>query len=288
MKNGRSDFRWIFVSARKRSPSARHCTALSSASACGYSDGSSYELPAAQFARHIDHVLQFHGAFHLRVAGQNLLDQRGTGPRQAHNEDGVRRWAPKPRALREEFPRKQRLRTLHQGIDLIGIVVDAGAAAPVTLGVVFEAARIVLSVLERLAQGKIKMEPILIAEIGALQPRAHRLQFFGAESKGLEIGQAPVRFTEIRCDADAPAISADGLLLAPGRAQRVSIAHPDLGVLWVPRQYLDVGLDGLGVVTNSCQHHSQRIEIGRIARFVLEQAFQFLERILGPIAPVQG
>ena len=45
---------------------------------------------AAQTFGQIQDVVQFHRPVHRRVGGQNLLQERRTGARQADDEDGVR------------------------------------------------------------------------------------------------------------------------------------------------------------------------------------------------------
>src|ERR1700704_4526660 len=120
-----------------------------------------------------------------------------------------------------------------------------------------ETGRVILRVLERLAEGEIKMKTIRVAKILAGELRAHGLQLLGAEAEGLQIREAPVRLAEVRCNTQTPAIRADGLLLASCGAQRMAVAEPNLCVAGVPCQHLGVSLDRLLVIADPCQHHRQ-------------------------------
>ena len=89
--------------------------------------------PAAEVAGNRHHVGQFHCPFDRRMAGQNLLEQRRSGARQADDEDRIARLRSEARALREESSIEQRLGAAHEIGQLVGIIGNLGAALPIAI-----------------------------------------------------------------------------------------------------------------------------------------------------------
>jgi hypothetical protein len=95
-------------------------------------------LSSRQFARDGDDLGQLHGAFHLGVAGEDLLDQGRARTRQAHDKDRIGVCGALPFARREKFSGEQRLRSFDARGHFLGVVVDLAAPDLCARGVVFE------------------------------------------------------------------------------------------------------------------------------------------------------
>src|SRR4029077_20259613 len=102
-----------------------------------------------------DDVRQLHGAFDARVAGEDLLEQRGPRARQADDEDRSATRIAAAGVRGKEFQIKEdadaRAAAL-EAFDVEGGIEPAQRVAP---RVVFEGPGVFLPVLERLAERKV-------------------------------------------------------------------------------------------------------------------------------------
>src|SRR6185369_3686891 len=142
----------------------------------------------------------------LRVARQDLLEQRRARARQANDENRIGGTRTLPRARREELRREQRLHAPHLLGIPIRVVTDTLASQAVAFFVVLERLRELPGILERLAEREMKVKAILGRELAARQLRLHRLDIGRLELERLQICQAPIRLAELRRELDALAI----------------------------------------------------------------------------------
>src|SRR6202161_1921774 len=75
-----------------------------------------------EFARDLRYFRQLHGALDQRVTRQNLFEQGGSGPRQSHDENGIRRLSTLRLARREKISGVLPLAAPHVARVLIRVV----------------------------------------------------------------------------------------------------------------------------------------------------------------------
>src|SRR5205807_4238047 len=155
------------------------------------------------------HVGQLHGAFDLRVARENLLDQRRASPRQSDDEDRVGRRRAVTGGARQELAGEERLGALDVLLDARRVVVRLRTAQRVALAVVPEGVGVASLVFERLGEREVQVVVILGAQVRTRELPAHLSQVAGIEAIGLEVGEAPPGLTQTRLELEGSAIGAD-------------------------------------------------------------------------------
>ncbi len=168
-------------------------------------------------------VRQLHGAFHLGMAGQDLLHQGRARARQAEDEDGVRRRRPGPLPRGEEGLGVERLAAPHMGADRLGVVGDGRLAQGRARRVVGEGFGKAALVLQRLAEGIVQVHAVLGRQVRALKLAAHGLHVRRAERGDLQVGQAPVGVAQSGLQRDAALVGGHGLGAAADGAQGVAV-----------------------------------------------------------------
>ena len=143
-------------------------------------------------------VRELHGPFDQGVTGEDLLEQRGSGPRKSDDEYRVRSRAAPARAGGKEISREQLL----QAADEVGIIVGTVRVRPATQciprGIVRKGFLVGSGILQRLAEREFEMHAIVVCQILASERRAHGARLLVGEAKGLQVGKAPVGFAESR------------------------------------------------------------------------------------------
>src|SRR5580700_9025366 len=93
-------------------------------------------VAGGELACDLGYIRQLHRSFDQGVAGENLLEQRRAGARQAEDEDRIARLGAAAGALCKELPGEERLRAAHETRVLIGAVRVGFAPDAVALRVV--------------------------------------------------------------------------------------------------------------------------------------------------------
>jgi hypothetical protein len=206
---------------------------------------------AAQFAGDRGDLRQLHGAFDRGVAGQDLLEQGGTGARQADDEDRIGRVGAEARAPLEERAGITALDPRHPRRSVLGAVRQGGAAQFVAMPVMLERDLVFALVLQRLADREFQVLAVFGGEPRLVQLPPHRGQVVGGKAEGLQVGQTPPDLARTRLQPQAAAIGLDGAILVAGGLQRMAVAHPDPRVLWIDLEDFFVESDGGFVITDT-------------------------------------
>ena len=147
------------------------------------------------------------------MARKNLLNKRGTRPREAQDEYGIRRRAAGLIVSGKELAREPTFFSCHTFSDLIDVVGISRAHKCIALAVLRERFFVSPDILERLTEREMQKYAILIGQIVAREFAAHRLHIGGPETKGLEIGKPPPPFAEARFELDGFAVGGNTILL---------------------------------------------------------------------------
>src|ERR1700730_7842773 len=141
---------------------------------------------------------EFHGAFHLRVRGENLLEKSRSGPRQSDNEYRIGSSATDPLSRGKKFriadcflPRRRAL----DGLDVVAAFILLEFVAAL---VIREGLRESKPVLERFSKGKAQVVSIRERGGRGRLVRAHARNLVVREQISLEVRKAPVRIAEAR------------------------------------------------------------------------------------------
>ena len=221
------------------------------------------------------------------MARQDLLDERGTGARQADDEDRIRGVAAASRALVEEWPGIDLTHAPDTCGDVLGFVEGRRLAQRVSGQVVAERRCILARILQRLAQGEIEVVTVLIAEIRARQLALHRGHVRGIEAEGLEVGQAPVGLAVRWIHRDRAPVSLDRARLGSGCLQHVAVARPQPGQAWMPGEDRLVQRDRLVGVADAAEDRGLEVEVARVRRFDRKQGVGLGESLDRPVQPVE-
>ena len=234
---------------------------------------------------------QFGGAFHLAVAGENLLDERGARARQADDEDRIRRRL----TAAGDGCQKRAVEHRHDaGVALLHrhrIVLHLRPVQPVAGVELRPGAVVVFGVLQRLAEREAKVDLLAVVQVAAFELASHGANLGRFEAEHLQIGQAPIRFAEagaqrdrapigrqrrwlvahrlqcmrqaqlragrIRMQRQRAAVRVDAGFRLAGLRVGTAEAGPGSGVRWRGRHGLAVGVDGLMVLVPFHQHAAQ-------------------------------
>ena len=158
-------------------------------------------------------ILQFTGGMDLRVAGQNLLDERAAGTGHADDEDWHRRGIAHPAEAIEQAG----VEPLGDGrkSSLMGrfIVMDFAALQSIALEQMLEGARIVADVFERLAEREVDVQHLAGRQtVGVGGKRFERGEIGIARAKGFEIRAMVMRFGVIRPEGQRLLVTCRGLV----------------------------------------------------------------------------
>src|SRR5579862_27226 len=164
---------------------------------------------AVEPARERGDVGQLHRAFHLGMAGQDLLDQRRARARHADDEDRIAGLASRAAPRREELRRERRARAAQVIAQRLRLIFHGFAAQRVGEAVLFEGFFVETFVLQRLAEREMEVEAVLVLDVASRDLLAHRGRVVRREAEGLEVRKAPPRLAEAGLEAEALAISSD-------------------------------------------------------------------------------
>ena len=92
--------------------------------------------------------------------------------------------------------REHRLAALDEATSVVGVVPQIRSSHGIAGRVLFERRRVVLEVLERLAEREVEVHAVLEPEVVTQELRAHRGDVVLAETEGLQVREAPVRLAE--------------------------------------------------------------------------------------------
>ena len=162
----------------------------------------------------------------------------------------------------------------------VRVIGNRGQAETRAVGIVGEGRGKVAPVLERLAQGVVQVQPVLVGQVPARELPAHRRFTLRRERRRLEIGEAPVGLAEPGRHVQTAIIRGDRLLLMAGRSQGVTIAEPDLGLTRIFSQYGAVDRNGLAIVADQSQARSLEVAITELRRVVGQQSIQVDQGLL--------
>src|SRR6202035_450589 len=165
----------------------------------------------------IQDVRQLHGALDLRVAGEDLLQQRGSGARQADDEDrrgtGITGVAVRGKECRIKEAADARAAAL----EAVDVERRIEAAQLVTAGVVGEGLRVAAPLLAGPAEREIHLRLVAAIALVCRQQLLHRGDLRIAEGVVLEIGQVPVRLAATRIHLQSCLVGGLAVMAAAGR-----------------------------------------------------------------------
>src|SRR5437879_2974612 len=156
------------------------------------------------------------------MGGEYLLEQRRARTRQPENKDRFAARGAVAGALAKKHARAHLLLPCGVLFHQLRAVATRGALERVTALVVAEGARVVRAVLVRLAERKAQMVAVELVGREVRLGRFELCDFRVGESVGLEIGEAPVRITELRPGRDRQLVGLDRRRAPPERLQRVA------------------------------------------------------------------
>ena len=166
------------------------------------------------------HVRQFLRAFHLRVRGEDLLEQRRARARKPDDEDGVAARMTPPGAAGEELRGTDLDLLLRVAFDQLGLVAAFGALELVTQPVVMERVGKIALVFVRLAECEAQVVSVYETRRRRRHRGLHPCHLLRLEAVGLEVGEAPVRITEVRPAGGGATVGINRRLGLPERLQR--------------------------------------------------------------------
>ncbi len=135
--------------------------------------------------------MQLHRAVHLRMRGEDLLEQRRSSARQSEDEDGIRGIAAELAALLEQVRRACLDLLVDEARRVLGIVAGALQLERIATGVVFERRLELATVFERLANRKAQMYSVVDGDPRARLDILHVVEIIVVEPVGLGIREAP-------------------------------------------------------------------------------------------------
>ena len=219
-----------------------------------------------QLTNELRNIRQLDRSLHQGVTREYLLDQGRTGARQPHDEyrNGRDRDRRNP-AGRKKFRAELALGPAHETAVLVRAVRMMESVLRVAGRVVGERALVRPLVLERLAEREFEMQTILLGEIGAIERRPHGAGILRRESKGFQVGEAPIGLAESRLHLDGATIRGHALFGSARRLQSVRETHPHLGLLRMVAQHLAVEVDRPPVVAEIREYGRLEAQIAWIA-----------------------
>ena len=149
-------------------------------------------------ARYTAKVRQLMRAFDVRVTGQDLLDERGTGPRQTYDEDWRIALAPDAAAFGEELFRKRLYEAVVQVYGLHRVIGFALTSVCIAFVVVTERRVVILFVFIRFTQRKEETGALLLYQRFPRSPFFHDGNVIIGKAESLQICKAPPRFPMVR------------------------------------------------------------------------------------------
>ena len=144
--------------------------------------------------------MQFHGAVHLRMRREDLLQQGGPRPRQADDEDRIRRRQPRRGSGAKQFRRTHLDLAVHPNLQVAGAVMHAGLLQGIAPGVAGKGALMFAAVFVGLAERKAQLNPVHRAGAGIPLDGSHPGQLVIGKPIGFGIRQAPPGIAVIRLD----------------------------------------------------------------------------------------
>ena len=175
-------------------------------------------------------VGQLGRAFDLRMARQDLLEQRRARARQPEDEDRRAVRIARAGEGREELRRIDLDEPVVHQLGLHRVVVHLGALPLVPLAVKIPGALVVAAVLEGLAEREQEVDPGLRGEAFGGGVALHRGDGLLVEAVGLQVGEAPVGLAGVRGEADAGVVRGHGSGVVAGRLEHVAEAEERAGM----------------------------------------------------------
>ena len=208
-------------------------------------------VATAQAFGEVQHVVQLHGAVHLRMGCENLLQQGGAGPWQPDDEDRVRGFAAKPGATLEEFPGAHLHLAVHAHLQLLGAVLGARLLQRVALAEALERGLVVAGGFVGVAEREADLQPVFFAGSGFGLDGLHPFDFVAGEDVGLGVRQAPVGVAVVRLSAVRLLVQRHGGVDVAVGLVHVGEGHRIQVVAGMGAHQLAVVFDGLGALADA-------------------------------------
>src|SRR5215472_4366125 len=214
------------------------------------------------------------------MRGQDLLEQRRARAWEPDDEDGLAARMAPPRAAGEELRGTDLDLLLRVAFDQLGPVAAFGAFELVTQPVVVERARKVSLVFIRLAECKAQMVAVDEPDRRSDHRGPHPCQLLRRETVGLEVGEAPVRITEVRPRGGRATVGIDRGFRLPERLLRVTDRQVRLGIRGVPNQQLAVEPDRALVLAETDTGRRKQGLQRRVLRLIPQELPELAARFL--------
>ena len=144
-----------------------------------------------ELRHHGEDILQLHGALHLRVTRQDLLEQRRAGARQADDEDRRGTWVAAAAVRRKEAGIEECANARAAPLEHPDVERLVETAQGVALSVVHEGLRVRRALLEGLAERKLQLRLVGPLPLVARQQPLHFGDLRIAEDIILQVREAP-------------------------------------------------------------------------------------------------
>ena len=219
--------------------------------------------------------MQFHGAVHLRVGGEDLLDQRGAGAGQADDEDGVRRLAADAGAAREQLGRADGDLAFHAHRQLRRAVGGGALLEGVALAEVAERGLVVAARLTGVAEGEAQLDAIQFGGVQGVCGGGHLRYLGSVELIALGVRQAPVRIAVVALEAVRLAVEGHRLVQVTGGLVNMRQGDGIGRIVRLRRHQLAVAGDGFRALADAVAGGGvEGAHRPGVLRLLLQQAFR--------------
>ena len=187
----------------------------------------------------------------------------------------------------EKFRREQRNRRVNMRRRHTRIIVYVRTAQRIALVIMAKGGIGDAAILIRFAKRKVEVKTVFVAQIILAERTLHRSDIPIIKLDRFEIGEAPPCFTKLRGKADRIAVSGDTVGLPPYRFERMTVRHPDFGMLGRAFEDMFVKLDRFVIIANLAHRRRAQIGIANIIGFIFDQRVKLSQRILHPVLAVK-
>src|SRR6185437_14276756 len=223
-----------------------------------------------ELAHHRQDVVQLHRALDLRVAGEDLLDERRAGAGEPHDEDRRRI------GIAGRCPGGEELRVA-AGRDAPGFGLEGrdregrGALAQLIAGgVVVEGLGVLLPLLQGAADGEVQLR-LVGGGRRRCQQAAHRRELGVAEGVILEVREAPIGFRVLWVQPQAFPVGRLALRAPPECLVDVSDGEPESGLRGAEAGSLLIRRQRLLLAQQADENRAQCRPVLRVLRLELQQ-----------------
>ena len=156
------------------------------------------------------------------------------------------------------------------------------------MGIVFERPRVILAVLQSLAQRIMEVQAVFIRDVPAGELHRHRGLLLAGQVRDLQICEAPVRLTQAGREADGVSVGGHGVFPAPDGSQSVSEIEPDFRLRPIVDHQRLIKLDRSMVFTHKSKAARQKVPVGCVVRIARDQPLRLTCRFGSFLLPKQG